>query len=100
MPIVWQLKLFRDERKNIQQRLEVRQDVLTWLSQQTVPKKYYIFGQDIINNQVWLTFKEVKYESLFALSFLGKPGYRLVTFDHPYQNWPKLTDSKIETRSF
>lgn len=100
MPIVWQLKIHRDERKNITQRLEIRQDFINWLKQQTIPRKTYVFGQDIIQNQIWIVFKEDKYESIFALSFMGKPGYRLVTFDDntPY-TWPSFTDSLVDVRS-
>lgn len=100
MPIVWQLKIFSDERRNINQRLEVRQDFINWLKQQIIPRKSYVFGQDIVKNQVWIVFKDDRYESVFALSFTGKPGYRLVTFDQttPY-HWPSFTDSQVDVRS-
>jgi hypothetical protein len=95
MPILWQLKTHRDERANTHQRLNIRFQFADWLTQQKIPLNYYIFGQDIINNQVWVVFKEEKYESVFALSFLGSNNYRLVTFDQPYQFWPAFSKSQV-----
>ena len=100
MPILWQLKIYRDERENIRQRLQVRQEFIDWLQQKLIPNKTYVFGQDIINNQIWVVFKEEKYESMFAISFMGRPGYRLITFDTDRLDpWPNFTDSHVDVIS-
>lgn len=100
MPIVWQLKIDRNEQKNTFHRLEIRHDFEKWLNQQIVPRNTCVFGQDIIKNQIWIVFKEEKYESLFAVSFMGKSGYRLVKLDQPRTDpWPTFTTSRVDMKS-